>query len=430
MNVLQIHLSDGAEGGGGGIAMHRLHIALRNKGINAQVLCRKKTTDSPYIHKLPKPSKLDYLVKRLTTKIGLNDVHLLSSFKVKHMELFQQADVIDFQGIHTRTLNFLSLPSLSQQKPAVFTMHDMWTMTGHCVSSYDCERWKSGCGNCPYPQTHPAIAHDGTRLEWKLKRWAYAHSNLAFVAPSRWLVDAAKESMFSQHPVYLIPNGVDTEIFQPLDQGACRTALNIAKEKQVLMFTARKLTSHGKGSDLLLQALEQLPTEFKSRTVLLIMGHGDESMFGQLGIETIHLGYVNDDLTKAMAYSAADLFLFPTRAESFGLVSIESQACGTPVVSFRVGGVPDHVRPEITGYLAEPGDAKGFAQGIMQLLDDKDALVQMRQRCRSMVEKEFSFDLLVERYLYLYGQLAKRKSVSAQNDLVTFPQRLDTESVK
>jgi len=135
------------------------------------------------------------------------------------------------------------------------------------------------------------------------------------------------------------------------------------------------------------------------------MGQGTVNITETLGIEVLNLGYIGDHQRKAICYSAADLFLFPTRADTFGIVSIESQACGTPVVSFNVGGVPDHVRPGITGYLAEPESAEDFRNGIIELIENRSMLDAMSQQCRDSVEKKFSLELYAKRFSYLCRSL-------------------------
>lgn len=114
------------------------------------------------------------------------------------------------------------------------------------------------------------------------------------------------------------------------------------------------------------------------------------------------LGYISSDRLKAVAYSAADLFLFPTRADNLPLVLQESMACGTPMVSFRIGGVPDLVRPGITSYLAQPENAQDFTVGIEQLLSDRSLREQMSQNCREITLQEYSLNLQAERYISLY----------------------------
>jgi glycosyltransferase involved in cell wall biosynthesis len=119
---------------------------------------------------------------------------------------------------------------------------------------------------------------------------------------------------------------------------------------------------------------------------------------------TIPLGFVSNDRSKALAYSAADLFVLTSRAEQFGIVLIESLACGTPTVSFEVGGAPDIVRPGITGLLAEPENCQQLSERIVQLLEDNELRARMSHRCREIAVKEYSLDLYVKRHIALYRQ--------------------------
>jgi glycosyltransferase involved in cell wall biosynthesis len=122
-------------------------------------------------------------------------------------------------------------------------------------------------------------------------------------------------------------------------------------------------------------------------------------------VQTLNLGYVSNDQIKAIAYSAADLYVFPTRADNLPLVLIESMACGTPMVSFKVGGVPDLLRPGITGYLAEPENPEDFCNGIVQLLEDESLRSHMGEQCRSIALKEYTLELQVQRYIEMYQRL-------------------------
>jgi glycosyltransferase involved in cell wall biosynthesis len=286
----------------------------------------------------------------------------------------------------------------------------MWHLTGHCTYSYDCERWKIGCGQCPYPDSYPPVRRDNTRVEWKLKNWVYSRSHLTIVTPSAWLATLAKQSMLGDLPIHQIPNGVDTEVYQPLDREHCRSLLGIPGDKRVLLFSAMRLdTSKAdglrKGGDLLAQALRSLPAALKADTVLLLLGDGGEALAEAVGISALNLGYVSSDRLKAIAYCAADLLVLPTRADNLPLGLLESMACGTPMVSFRVGGVPELVRPGITGYLAEPGEAPDLAHGICQLLEDVALRQAMSHQCRAIALKEYPLELQVQRYLALYRQV-------------------------
>lgn len=410
MKVLHIHRFGLNGGAGGAISMRRLHFGLRKAGIDSKILCVRQTTESSHII-VTIPSNIEekwnFQTGKVTSSLGLEDVLNVNSHRIKKSKAYLDADIINFHRI-PNVLSYLAFPSLTKNKPGVFTLCEMWSITGHCRHSLDCERWKIGCGKCPYPHLPPAIRRDGTHLQWKLKNWAYSRSDLTIVTKSKWMAGLAKQSMLNRFPIHYIPNGIDTKVYKPLDQDNCRSLLNIPPGKKVLMFVAQRLDTFLKGGDLLLKALQRLPKSLKAETVLLVFGHKGEVIADVIDIQTINLGYISDDNTKAMAYSAADLFLHPTRAEAFPNVVLESIACGTPVVSFRVGGVPDLVRPGVTGHLSEPENANGLRDGIIQLLEDDSLRHNMSQQCRTIATKEYSINLMIQRYIQLYRQLMEK----------------------
>ena len=394
-------------GGGGAGSMYRLHNNIRNLGFDSRILCDHKNNGGQNIEIKPSINKTERLIRKLTSKLGLNDIHRVSSFKIKQHESFKESDIIHFHGIHSGFISYLAMPSLTANKTAVFTLRDMWCITGHCSYSYDCERWKHGCGKCPYPEVHPLIHRDGTHIEWFLKNRAISRSNLIFVSPSKWLINLAKESMINNHQIKLIPNGVCTDIYRPLDTDTCRNLLGIPVKKNVLMFASVNLKAYRKGGDLLIKALKGLPSSLKSETILIVLGNEGSYISSNVGIRTLDLGYISNDQMKSIAYAAADLFILPTRADNLPLVLQESLACGTPMVSFRVGGVPDLVRHGITGYLAEPENCSELREGIIQLLCDKSFCGKLSENCRTIALNEFSSALETRRYIELYQQILK-----------------------
>ena len=402
MKILMMHRSDGGSGGGQ-VQMQRLHAGFRRHGIDARILCREKSMDESV--RMPNRPRVERWIGKLTGRLGLNDLHLVSSFGVPKIKEFADADLVDVHCLHGETFSYLALPALTANKPAVFTFHDMWPITGHCHASLGCERWKTGCGKCPHPEIYPEIRRDATAWEWKLKRWAYERSKFTIVTPSKWLHDLTQQSMLENCEVRHIPHGIEMDVFQPLDKDHCRSLLGIPKGKNVLFCAMESMHRPLKGADLLVQALESLPDSLQRDSVLLLFGHSSREFLRRIRIPVISLGFLQHDRLKAIAFSAADLFVNPTRAESFGLVVLESMACGTPVVAFGVGGVPELVRPGITGYLAKPDEPLDLCQGVVKLLDDKAGLTAMAQRCRQIAVSEYSLDLQVRRYMDLYGQL-------------------------
>ena len=403
MNILQVHGID-AGTGGGPIAMLRLQEGLRKAGVHSRILCPAPAhTDSVAIPRV----RLEGRLRAVCSRLGLNEVDSLGAFRVRHLPAYADADLLHLHCLHGGFFNYLTLPRLTKAKPAIYTLHDMWPFTGHCVHSFDCERWESGCGRCPYPQMPNAVRRDATWWEWKLKNWSYRRSNLTIVVPSTWMYRLARRSMLKDFHIQHIPHGVDTDMYKPLDPEVSRAALGIPPGKKVLLYMVRRMDpSHRvawmKGADLLVRAVQQMPASLKRETMLLLVGEGGEALARKLDIAATPLGFVVSDRLKALVCSAADLLVLPSRAETFGLVLIESMACGTPAVAFSVGGVTDLVRPGITGFLAEPEDAKGLSEGIVQLLEDANARASLRLHCREIAVKEYHVDLYVNRHIALY----------------------------
>jgi glycosyltransferase involved in cell wall biosynthesis len=402
MRVHLVHVGD-VGWGGGQIQMLRLQTGLRRRGVDARVLCRDRTRDDSV--ELPRRDRLERFIRHFTCRLGLNEIHCLSSFDLPHTEAVQRADVLDFHCMYHNYFNYLALPALSREKPVVLTLHDMWPLTGHCHNSLDCTRWRTGCGRCPYLDVSPAVDRDATRWEWRLKRWAYQRSRLTVVAPSAWLAGLARQSILGRFPVHHIPNGVDTTVFRPLDPAMCRSILGIPPGKKVLLFVVDSMTRSLKGSDLLVEALQQLPASLRQEVFLLLLGHKTEALARLTQLPALGLGFVSSHALKVVAYSAAHLFVFPTRADNFPLVVLESLACGTPVVSFRVGGVPESVRHGVTGYVADPGNPAALAAGIVEVLGAGSELESMRATCRKLVLRHYGLPRQVSRYISLYRSL-------------------------
>ncbi|MDJ0633393.1 MAG: glycosyltransferase family 4 protein [Xenococcaceae cyanobacterium MO_188.B29] len=403
LKILQINHSDTI--GGAGIAAYRLHQGLRRLSVDSRLLVSRKQTQDKLVANIPRKTNLESRISPLTKFLGLNYLQYIGSFDIPKISSFQEADILNFHNLHTGYFSYLSLPTLTKYKPAVWTLHDQWAFTGHCAYSYDCDRWKIGCGKCPYPNSYPAIKRDNTRLEWKLKNWAYNSANLTIVAPSKWLAERAKESMLNRFSIHHISNGIDTEIYQPLDSEYCKVILGISKNQNVLMLGANNLKDYRKGGDLLQKALSSLPASLKADSVLITMGRKGEEISKAVEIDTINLGYIESERIKALVYSAVDLFLFPTRADNLPLMLQESMACGTPMVSFNIGGVSDLVRPEATGYLAKSENIDDFSKGIIALLEDKSLRERFSQNCREIAIEEFSLEKQAQKYVDIYRQI-------------------------
>jgi glycosyltransferase involved in cell wall biosynthesis len=405
MRVLHLHSSDNVRAAGGVLVMDRLHRALKARGVDSRLLVGARSGSPSEVTQIRRNRRLEAALGRITLPLGLNDVHAVSAFGITSDPAYRAADLLHIHGPHSNFFSYLALPKITAGKPTLLTLHDMWALTGHCAVSYDCERWRSGCGACPYPEANPAVRRDATALDWRLKRWSYGRSRMAVAAPSRWLAERARESMLGRFPVHYLPHGLDTRVYEPLDPEKCRELLGLPPGKLVLMFAAVRLNQRSKGGDLLAKALHALPETLRRELTLLLLGDGGEAFAAEAGLPAVCLGYVGSDRLKAIAYSAADLFVSPTRAEAFGLTLLEAMACGVPLVSFDVGGTAETVRPGVTGYLARREDPEDLARGIVELLGDRAGRERMGGQGRAIALAEYTLELFVERHLELYRQL-------------------------
>ncbi len=399
LNVLHISESDAA--GCAGRAAYKLHRGLNGLGHESRMLVGRKVTQDDDIRPLKRNlvwRALDRASGELLDLLSLQYVFYPSSFGVLGDAWFRDADVVQLHNLHGSYFGFTALPALSRRRPVVWQLHDQWGMTGHVAYSLDCERWRHGCGACPYLGEYPRLRNDTTALLWRLKNLVYDHSQLTLVVPSQWMADLVRASpLLSRFNVRHIPTGIDLAVFKPGSQEDARRRLRLPLDRRIVFFAAANINERRKGLHLLAEAFRRLDDP----PLLLVAGSGTVAR----AIETRYLGQVADEEVLADAYRAADIFAVPTLADVLTQTAPESIACGTPCLSFDRGGVIDVVRHLETGYLARFGDVNGIAEGLRTLLGDQELRERLQRRCREVAENEFSVDVQVRRYAELYDEL-------------------------
>jgi glycosyltransferase involved in cell wall biosynthesis len=399
LNVLHISESDAA--GGAGRAAYKLHRGLNGLGHSSRMLVGRKVTPDSDIRPLKRNllwRALDRASGEFFDLLSLQYVFYPSSFGVLADDWFRSASVVQLHNLHGSYFGFTALPALTKLRPVVWQLHDQWGLTGHVAYSLDCERWRSGCGACPYLDEYPRLRNDTTALLYRLKHLIYNGSRLTLVVPSRWMAEIVRASpLLGRFPLRHIPTGIDTAVFRPGNQEEARRRLRLPLDRRIVFFAAANINERRKGLHLLAAALRLL----EDPPLLLVAGNGTVAR----GVETRYLGSVSDEEILADAYRAADVFAVPTLADVLTQTAPESIACGTPCVAFDRGGVIDVVRHLETGYQAQFGEVDGLAKGLTTLLGDTELLATLSRRCREVAETEFAVDLQVGRYVALYEEL-------------------------
>jgi glycosyltransferase involved in cell wall biosynthesis len=289
----------------------------------------------------------------------------------------------------------------AEAAPVVWTLHDMWSFTGRCAYSYACEKFRSGCdASCPTPNEAPRLAPERIAAAWDERRRLFAaHAGVTAVTPSHWLAAEARRGLWAGHRVEVIPYGLPTEVFSPIPRDEARRRLGITTDGPVLLLAAFDLTERRKGAELLPHLWQHVQ---RRPLTVLTMGHGRLEI-ADPRVRVHPLGWIDDDRAKALAFSAADALLHPAPVDNFPNVLLEAFACGTPAIGLPVGGIPEQIRPGVSGWLAADASTEALGRAIDVALDDR---ADLRGACRALAEAEFSVGLQAERYRRLFGELA------------------------
>jgi glycosyltransferase involved in cell wall biosynthesis len=315
-----------------------------------------------------------------------------------------QSDVVHLHWM----ADMLSIADIGRlTKPIVWTLHDMWAFCGGeiCPEDVPNARFRQGyrADNRPADERGP----DLNRLTWEAKRKAWERQQFTIVCPSRWLAACARESvLLAQMPIHVVPNPLDVNgVWQPIARATARAALQLPPDKKLILMGADGgLTDRLKGGDLLVAALSRLGWPRQGDVELVVFGQSQPRGEQAWPCHVHWLGTVRDDRVLALAYSAADVMVVPSRQDNLPSTAIEAQACGTPVVAFDVGGLKDIVIQRETGWLARPCDTADLAAGIRWVLEDTDRSRRLSQAAREMAVARFSPGVVAHSYGHIYDQ--------------------------
>lgn len=415
------HLSTSDSSGGAARAAFRLHSGLRRLGLESKMLVQEKKTFDPDVQRIAWPmdmrSRFYRAVRRKKTAADAGrypnrprGLEMFSDDRTEHgKQLALQLPPCDIATLHW-VAGFLDyegfFSAIPPNLPLVWRLADMNPLTGGCHYDNHCGKYVAQCGACP--QLNSSNPNDLSRQIWQRKRdslWQNRPGGLHLVATSRWIAaEAQRSSLLGKFPVTVIPNGLDANDFAPRDKQFCRQMLGIPPDSQVVLFVADDANNIRKGFAMLAESLRQM--DANDRLTLLSLGVGRPEVGGTL--RHIHLGKVNNDRFLSAIYSAADVYVIASLQESFGQTVIESMACGTPVVGFASGGIPDMVRPGVSGELAPTGDVMSLRQAVQRVLADDALRNHMSQNCRRIVLEEYSLDVQARAYASLYASLLNR----------------------
>lgn len=442
MKIVQVNTFDIQ--GGAARAAYRLHKGLRQSGEDSRMLVRYKasTDDSVYgidierSHETIDAEVLAQAVQEQYVNAHRTDLsNTLFSLAypgcdLSELDIVRDADIINLHWI----VNYQSLTTLQKLfalgKPVVWTLHDQWAFTGGCHYSVGCKKYEKDCSVCPQLADDP---FDLAAAVLKDKVELFSGANLTIVTPSRWLASCAKASkLFRELRIETIPNSLETDVFSPIQKSEAKQKLGLPDNTRTLLFGAESGEEKRKGFSKLVASVQHCKTDPKFQEIvrdggikIICFGHPGKEL-DTIGIPVVSLGHLSSDELIRTAYSAADIFVLPSLEDNLPNTILESLSCGTPIVAFEVGGIPDVVIDGVTGKLVPAYDTKKMSKAIISLIADPTQREEMGRRGRQIILEGYSLKKQAQNYLSLYKELIEISSPVAVSATSTGQARLET----
>lgn len=368
ISILQVNTLDNK--GGAAKSAHRLNSALnKTKGFSSSMAVGLKLSDDTGV------SALGYkiLCRLAKGRDNLYSLLMPSYYALNSLKPWSSTRIIHLHNMHSGFFNILSIKRIIRTKPVIWTLHDPWII------------FESGIVP-EYNQIFTTQRVSRLMRLVKQNQLPKLVNNVTFTAPSLWL----KEKVLSVYPkadVRHIPNFVDTHVFKPTDKKLAREILKLDQDKFIILLVADSGEDNAtKGADALDRIIDSNKDIMK-----LIIGKGTN--------------YVSDEAQLALYYSAADLFVFPTHAENFPLVTLEAMACGTPVVAYAVGGIPEQIAHMVDGCLVEPGNEVELANNVAELASNEPLMQKLSENATKKVNKLYNEDVIIKQFIDLYKEV-------------------------
>lgn len=410
MRVAIVSRTDSSAGGAGKVAEDLFNLINQESDGSADLWCgfSKRGFQGEGRHALYRHAlgALAYRGARyLSRGIGVPDFLPLELVTSSWASL-RRYDLYHFHSI-SAAISPVSVRRLGSGHPVVWTFHDCSPFTGGCIypDLTGCDAFTWRCGRCPQLRSWPMFTRfDLTGVVQDYKRSMALERTYVPVAPSRWLAETAVRSgMFEEEPV-VIPNCVDTEVFAPAEKAYVRKVLGVPDDSFVVLLNAAFLNDERKGVRFAVEALERL----KTKPYVIMLGANCTELERRLRFPIECRGYIKNKEEMARYYCASDVFLFPTLADNLPLAAIESIACGTPVVGFRSGGLPEIIEHDMNGWLVEQRDVGGLCEGLELARGDLERRRRWGEWGVQKVLRNYRPETFLQRHLDLYEDVRQR----------------------
>lgn len=405
MKVVHISTTDY---GGAYKAAARISESMNICGIDSEVLIRtKKYRETVGIEIFTNLFQKIYSKAKNLLNLLMSRREVISDYigtDITEHPLVKEADVVILHWVNSFVSYGIVEKLQKLDKPVLWVMHDMWLFTGGCHVDQYCGGYEHQCGNCPLIRSKRQ--NDVSRKNFLRKIKMFNQSEIVLVGPSSWILSEASKSKITCNLRMLrIPNPINTEIYRPISNSKeLKSKYGISEGKKIILYGAVNATGdRNKGYYYLLEALKRID---RNKYTVVIFGNKDRDSIVEEIVDTVFMGYIQDEQTLIELYNLADVFVAPSQQENYPNSVLEASACGTPVVAFRIGGIPDIVSHKGSGYLAPYCDIEELAAGIRFCAGQKE---KMGMSARQKVVETNSYELIGNKYKELIQNMIEQE---------------------
>lgn len=395
---------------------HDLHLYLRDRNIDSKHLVWNKESDDENTYVIAGEKTYRESMRQnaldVQKKYSLDSISNPITYDILYNELFLNTDVVHFHLIHNFIFDIQMLPIMSGLKPIVWTLHDPWAFGGHCIHHYDCKKWETHCEECPYLDDHFKLDKDNSALNFAVKKMAIENSSLDVIVASKWMERKVRKSpIFQGKRIHLVPFGVNHDVFKLLDKSVARDELKIPKDAFVVAF--RCDYSGFKGMDYIEYVLENL--SLKRKIYVLALANTFNKKID--GVIVKNYGWVKNDELLSKIYNAADMFLAPSKAESFGMMVVEAMSCGTLPIVLDGTALTDTVNAPKCG-VSVVRDKDEYLKTVKYFIEHKTERIRRSTMCLEFASKTYNKNRYINNIIQIYKGAIKRHNMGTHEELL------------
>jgi glycosyltransferase involved in cell wall biosynthesis len=410
MNILEINTMDNR--GGAAKVAWQIKTELEKRGDSVSLFVKLKYSNDKNVFLAKWPNALSLFLQKLTGKdiesflsnklrpLLANDIEFFGSNKILRTSEFQKADIVHCHNLHGNYWDLTTLTEIAKKKPLIWTLHDMWALTGHCAHTLQKEPL-NGFYACDNLQDYQNLPWDNSNHLQKVKKKVYQETDLTIVVPCEWLREKLTGTALAEKRIRLIRNGVDITLFAKKDKQKSRHTLGLPVDKKIVLFSAGSSYEQKGGKHF-----ETIAEKYLNDETILFVSVGGLPPYLHSVKNIRNDAYAKNPEVLAAYYSAADVFLFPSLFETMPLAVLEALSCSLPVVAFDVGGIKEAVVHGKNGYLAKRGATEELEQNMQKVLvGGKEAYETLGSAAREKIVNEFNLENTIKEYSNLYQEM-------------------------